>query len=1050
MFLTNLSIKKSLTVFVLIFVLLVTGFHSYISLPREAAPEITIPYIIVNTFYFGVSPADMETLVTNPIEKKLKSLKDIKEMTSSSGDSFSSIAIEFDINIDINEALRKVKEKVDLAKADLPEDSEEPQVIEINLSDIPVMVINISGKYSLHNLKHIAENLKDRIEMVKGVLDITISGGLEREIQVIVDKNLLKKYELSLNQISRAVSAENINIPGGTINIGNSKYLVRIPGEVKKIKELENIVIKTPDKTPVYLKDVAQVKDSFKEKETYSRMNQIESVSLSIQKRSGENIIRISQDIKKLLEAEKPGLPHTTEINIIADQSEDISDMVDELENSIVLGLILVTIVLLAFMGLRNAFFVATAIPFSMLITFIVLKVLGITLNMVLLFSLILALGMLVDNAIVIVENIYRFIEEGYSKREAAKKATAEVALAVSTSTATTVAVFIPLLYIPGVAGKFMRFLPIGAITTISSSLFVALIINPVLCANFMTLDKKRHKKNKSSLHNKVNRFYRIILQWSLKNRAKTILATIAALFISIFLFYITSPGQEFFPDITPSRIYIDISTPEDSTLKITNQIVMKIENYLIKEPNIINVISTVGSTGSNWLFGSSSSPDKARIIVEFPDKEQRLEHPKKTISKIRQFIKNIPGAEIDITKEDMGPPGGAPVSIQISGPEFSKLEKYTSRIKNIMTKVEGITDIKDNFNKGRPEIRVEIDRDKAALSGLSTYLIASTIRTAIHGTKISVFRDGNDEYDIILKFPEDLQNNINSIEELNITSPDGIAVPLPELATIKTTGGLGTIQHSNQNRVITIEANAKNGYLPHALIKILKQEASRLTLEDGYSLKFTGENEDMQVVANYLNKAFIIALFLIALIMVTHFDSIFLPLIILFSVFLSLIGIILGLVIFQRPFGVIMTGIGAISLAGVVVNNAIVLIDYFVQLQKRGFNRISAVIKAGSVRLRPVILTAVTTILGLVPMTFGINFNFKMFYNNLFSKNIVNNFFSAIEIGSQSTEFWGSMGSAVTIGLATGTILTLIVVPVLYISIDNLANRVKRKLKTM
>lgn len=1045
---TNYAIKKSVTTFVLMIVLIIAGLSAYVSLPREAAPDIQIPYIIVNTLYYGVGPSDIETLVTNPLEKKFKGINNIKEMTSQSNDSISSIFLKFDTKVDIDEALRKVKEKVDAAKPDLPPDAEDPEVIEINLSDIPIMVINISGPYGLEKLKKTAENLKEKLEGIKGILDITISGGLEREIQIIADKDLLKKHEISLNQISQMISAENINIPGGAMDIGRSKYLIRVPGEVKKVNELENIVLATPKKQPIYLKDVASVVDSFKERDSYSRMNNTESVSLSIQKRSGENVIRISDKIKAILEQETKNMPDSTKINIVADQSKTISEMVDELENSIILGLLLVVAVLFFFMGGRNAFFVSTAIPLSMLITFIVIQVMGYTLNMVLLFSLILALGMLVDNAVVIVENIYRFLENGHSKKEAAMLATNEVAMAVFSSTTTTVAAFIPLIFVPGIAGEFMKYLPIGVIISISASLFVAMVFNPVMCATNMKIDPKYTKKVENNFQHKLTNFYRVLLHWALKNRKKTIFITIAAFFLSIALFIIINPGQEFFPSSTPDKIYIEITTPEDSTLDTTNQIIKPIELFLLKEKNVVKIITTVGAGSGSWFSGGQSSPNKSRIIAEFPDKKQWAEHPNVTINKIREFVSSIPGADINITKERMGPPTGADIGIELIGEDFATLDQLSYQVQKRLAAIPGVTDIKDDYNKGRPEVSIELNRDRAALLGLNTALVAATIRTAIQGTKISIFREGNDEYDITLKLPMNKENGLQQIEELSILTPKGIPVPLLEIAKINTKASVSAIRHKDQDRVITVEAAAKEGYLPYKLLQAAKPKLKGINLPDGYKIRYAGEDEDRKEIASYMGKAFFIALFLIYMCLVWHFNSLSIPIIISTSIFFSLMGIFMGLVIFHRPFGIVMTGMGVVSLSGVVVNNAIVLIEYIVQLQERGLNRMAAVLKAGAIRLRPVLLTAITAILGLVPMTFGINFNFKSFYNNLFILNPLSNFWQALELQSQSTEFWGSMGSAVTIGLTVSTVLTLIVVPVLYISFYNVFSKKKGRKK--
>lgn len=1046
---TDLAIKNHLTIFVLVAMIVITGTIAYVTMPREAAPDITIPYVIVSTPYIGVSPSDMETLVTNPIEKKLKALENVKKISSTSADNVSMITIEFLSGTDINDAVRKVKDKVDQAKPDLPTDVKDPQVIEINLSNMPIMVINISSNDGLIKLKQIADQLKDKIETVKGVLDVTMAGELEREILIEPDMHQLQKYNFSFNTIQQAIQGANINIPGGTIDLGNSRYLIRIPGEFKNTLQIENVIVDTINGTPIYLRDIAKISDTFKEKTTYSRLNNKADISLSIQKRSGENLIEIANRIKTIIQNYKQTLPPTTKIDILADQSIRITDLVNELENSIILGLILVVVALFFFLGTKNSIFVATAIPLSMLISFNILSWMGITLNMVVLFSLILALGRLVDDSIVIVENIYRHMQEGYSRIEAASIATHEVAWPVIASTATTIAAFIPLIAMPGISGQFMKYIPICVITTIASSLFVAMVINPVFCAVFMKLDQAKAVKDESAevfvAKSILVDTYRKILIVALDHKKTTIWLSIGTFFLSIVLFAVANAGFEFFPQTTPKQISINVNAPEGSTIQYTNDIITKIETLLLHHPNILRITTTVGAQQSGHFAVGGDNASKGSILVEFQEPETRTENPNKTIVWIRKQVDAISGADISIVKEQMGPPTGAAIGIKVSGEDFLVLAKYSDQIKKIMKQTGGIVDIKDDYNKGRQEIMIDIDHDKAALLKANTAMIASSVRTAIQGSKISVFREGSEEYDITLRLPADQRADISSIQELIISAKEGIQIPLRSIAAIRTAAGINAINHVNSDRVITIEASPAEGYLAQERLNTLSKKLASLQLASGYKVDFTGESEVRDEMAGYLKKAFIIALLLIALVLVTQFNSLLLPFIIMFSIILSLIGILLGLVIFRKPFGIVMTGIGIISLAGIIVCNAIVLIDFIEQLRHRGFDRYSAVINAGTARLRPVLLTAVTTILGLVPMTFGINFDFKAFFDNLIRGNY-SGMLKLIDLGGQSTEFWGSMGSAVTIGLTVGTILTLVVVPAMYIILDDMREKFIKK----
>lgn len=1041
---TKWSVKNYLTIFVLIAMIVMIGLMSYISLPREAAPDITIPYIIVSTVYPGVSPIDMETLVTHPLEKKLKNLANVKKISSTSGDSFSAITIEYRSGVDIDDALRKVKDKVDTAKSDLPKDCNDPEVMEINLSDFPIMIINVAGDFGPVQLKTVADRIKEEIEGVKGVLDVKISGGVEREIQIIPDPEKLKKFAVSLNQISQTLSGENLNIPGGVIDIGSNKYQIRIPSEFKTVEDIENVVVASPKGNPIYLRDLANVEDSFKDITSYSRMNNIDSVSISVQKRSGENIIRIGKDIQKRLKDLEHRLPTGTQINVVTNSADRITEMVDELENSIMLGLVLVILTLFFFMGFKNATFISLAMPFSMLIAFTVFSLFGVTLNMVVLFALILALGRLVDDAIVVVENIFRHYQMGHSRVEAALKGTSEVTSAVVTSTLTTVAAMLPLLFIPGIAGQFMKYLPICVISTILASLFVAVCINPVLSSRFMSKESRFFSSTETVAPWYVE-FYSRVLDWALSRKKRVVGLTILSLILSVVLAVFLLPGVEFFPETTPAKSVINVTAPQSYNLDATNDIVVQIEKALKENRNINNIITVVGTAGGgHFSGGGTEQSNQASITVEYQDVDKRIESPFQTIEWIREKMANIPGAEIDITNEAMGPPSGAPIGISVAGKDFEKIRDYVDQIKDIMREMGGIVDITDDYIKARPEIVVRIDRDRASQLGINSMLLASTIRTSIQGSKVSTLRDGSDDYDISVRLPENQRDNVQSLEELFVTNFQGQPISILDVAQIEQGNGVGAIRHQDLDRVITIEAKPAAKFFAAERLKAIQKRLKNFPMEEGYSVKFVGENEMMQETSAYLKKAMLIAVFIIALILITEFNSYVLPFIILTTIVFSLIGILLGLVIFQRPFGIIMTGVGVISLAGVIVNNGIVLIDYINQLRKRGYNAMDAVRIGGRVRLRPVLLTAVATVLGLVPMTFGINFDFKHFFANLFQVNPFSNFFGSVILGGDSFEFWGSMGSAVTMGMVVGTLLTLIVVPVLYVIFDQLGMRFK------
>ncbi len=1017
MLISNAAIRQRSTVFALMFISIVVGIYSYVTLPRESNPDITIPYVLVVTAYEGVASSDIESLVTLPIERKLKGLKEVKEIRSVSAEGSSMITIEFNPDVEIDDAMQWVRDKVDQAKGDLPGDLEnDPSILEVNLSEFPVLMVAVSGEVGETALKAVAEELEERVEEIPGVLDVVLTGGRERQVRVEFDPDRLAAYRLSFSEILAAIQRENVNIPGGSIDIGQGKYLLRIPGEFTDPSQIDNLVMVTREGKPIYYKDVAAVDFTFEDRVSYARLGGAESVTLAIKKRVGENIIAVADQVFALLEGAKHVLPPGVTLSVTLNQSKDIRRMVSELENNILTGLILVVAALFLFLGFRNSLFVAMAIPFSMLLSFIVIQALGITLNMVVLFSLILALGMLVDNAIVIVENIYRHMQEGKGRVAAAREAAGEVGWPVISSTLTTLCAFFPMTFWPGLMGEFMKFLPLTLIITLSASLFVALVINPVACASFMKLDDKAQKSEGDETA--VVRGYRLLLEKALDHRWKVV-AGAAALLVGISILYaVLGHGVELFPDTEPNRAFVEIKAPEGTSLDASNAIAKRVEEIAAGEPDIKFVIGEVGVAPSGEEGGDNGGQTHmGKVSLEFVDRAERHENTNRVLERIRKTMAGFSGAEIKVEKEENGPPTGAPVSIEISGERVEVLEMLVTRARELIRDVSGLVDLKDDFSKAKPEIRVVVDREKASLLGLSTSEISNMVKAAISGTKLGTYRHGQDEYDIIVRFPQRRRQSFADIENLLIPTPQGAQVPLSTIARLELGTGFGSIRHLDQDRVVTISANTE-GRGSNEVLKDVQQLLAQMELPSGYRVNFAGEQEEQQKASAFLGKAFIAAIFLISLVLVTQFNSFSQTLIVMTSVVLSLTGVFLGLMITATPFGIIMTGIGVISLAGVVVNNAIVLIDYINQLRRQGLELRDALVRAGVVRFRPVMLTAMTTILGLMPMAIGVSFDFRSF---------------TWEIGGESAEWWGPMAVAVIFGLAFATILTLIVVPVLY-----------------
>ncbi|WP_147820110.1 efflux RND transporter permease subunit [Salidesulfovibrio onnuriiensis] len=1008
--------RKSAVIVLLVFIVL-AGFSCYYSLPRENSPDITIPYIFVSTYYEGVAPEDMEKLVTIPLERKLKGLSDLKELSSLSDDGVSLIRCEFEPDIDIDDALQKVREKVDQAKPDLPSDlPDDPEINEVNLSEQPILNIILSGPYSLKRLKVFAENLEDQIESVQGVLDAEIYGGLEREIHVLFDLDRVAYYRMPLSSLMDSVESGNVNMPGGSMDIGKAKYTVRVPEDFKHPSEIENIVAFVRDGKPVYLRDVASIRDHYADPTDRSRFNGQPSVTIAVKKRSGENIIYINDAIRERLKNLQGQLPPNLKIDLTSDQSEDIRRMVADLENNIISGLILVLLVVFAFIGGRSALFVSLSIPISMLITFIALSALGITLNMVVLFSLILALGMLVDNGIVVVENVYRHMQDGKTREQAAQIATDEVAWPVISSTLTTVGAFFPMAFWPGIMGEFMAFLPKTVIIALVGSLFVALVVNPVLSSRFQTIRKCDLEKRPTRVDRFLERLkdaYLPLLEWSLENRLKTLGFAFAMLVASIAIFALFGNGVEFMPETEPQRAWIKIKAPVGTNLDTSDALVKQVEKVCAKYDDIKYTIASVGATNSSDERGTHYS----LVTIEFPDIHDRSRPSSELITEIRdQLNKVITGAEIMVDKEKHGPETGAPVNLEISGEDIRVLGELAHTIRKRIKSIPGLVDLKDDFVKSKPEITVNVDKEKAALLGLDTRTIATTVKAAINGSKVGTFREGKDEYDIVARLPEKDRQSVENLRRITVSGQDGQPVPITSLARISLASGLGGINRIDQKRMVTISGEV-DGRNAGEIIRDIQEVLRDVQFPRGYGYSFTGQQEEQDDASAFLGKAFVATIFIIFLVLVTQFNSVATPFIILTSVMLSLIGVFLGLVVTGTAFSVIMTGVGVISLAGVVVNNAIVLIDYYEQLVREGIAARTAIIQAGMTRFRPVLLTAITTVLGLLPMATGVSFDFINF---------------RWDIGGESSQWWGPMAVAVIFGLAVATLLTLVVVPVL------------------
>ena len=1069
--LSSWAISNKSTVAVITLIVVLGGLLSYTSMPRENFPEIIVPQIYVGTPYPGNSALDVEKLITKRLEKEINSITGVDKITSNSIQGYSSINVEFNFDITPSEALQKVKDKVDIAMADkdFPKDlPTEPSITEMNFSEqMPIMNINLSGDFSMDQLKEYGEHLEDEIEKLAEISSVDIRGIQEKELEVAVDLYKMEASKISFNDIENAIAYENRSVSGGDILENGTRRTVRVVGEFKDPLGVQNIIVKSEKGNIVYLRDIAEVQFKEQEKQSYAREYSQPVVMLDVKKRSGQNLLKASSKIDAIIEESKASVfPDNLVISKTNDQSNDTRTMVADLENSIVLGVILVVAVLYFFLGFRNALFVGIAIPLSMFLSFIILSSIGVTLNTMVLFSLVIALGMLVDNGIVVVENVYRLMDEGMPRMKAAKLGVGEVALPIIASTATTLAAFFPLILWDGIIGKFMQWLPITLIIVLSSSLFVALVINPMLISLYM---KIAPKKDKVTFVNKLENIYEKFLIKNLKGKKPyaIVVGTFALLFVAIGLMSTFPPKVLFFPNTEAKQVFVFLEYPIGTDIEDTNllskRIEADIENHLKKYEKdgenflVTSVIGQVGEGTSDPSKGQSggNTPNKARITVDFVKFQDRQGvSSEQVLIDIRNVINNYPGVSIVVDKPADGPPTGSPINLEIKGDDYELILETANNLKAFINaaNIPGIEELKLDIDQGKPELLVSVDRQKARRLGVSTGQIGANLRTALYGKEVSTYKDLTDDYPINIRLNEKFRYNRTALLNQKITFRDQGSgqikqVPISAIATTENQSSFSAVKRIDLDRVVTLYSNVLNDYNPTLVNDNIRELITDFEIPKGVNINFTGEQEKQAKEMAFLSKALLIAVSIIFLILVAQFNSATTPIIISISVFLSLIGVLFGLLIFRMDFVILMTMIGIISLAGIVVNNAIVLIDYInliiarkrKELNLNSSEKLSSsqllecVVEGGKTRLRPVLLTAMTTILGLLPLALGININFKTLVTELNP-----NFY----IGGENVAFWGPMGWAIIYGLTFATFLTLVVVPILYY----LINKIKTK----
>ena len=1111
--LTDFALDNSTTIFLVVAIILVGGVLSYLAMPKEQFPEVTFPQVFVNTPYPGNSAADVENLVTRPIEKELKGIDGVKQggITSTSAQDISFISIEFETDIDIEDAKQDVKDAVDKAKSELPDDlPTDPIVQDINLAEVPVVTVNLAGQFTADQLRDYGEYLQDEIETIDGVTEVQLKGVQDREVRVDVDLYEMESRQVSFRDIAQAIQTENLTLSGGEVTSNGFKRAVRVVGQFERVQEVEDIVVKAENQNSIYLRDIADVSFAFEDRTSYARADGQPVVSLDVVKRSGANLLATIAETRKMVEeAQATGaIPENLNVTFFNDQSVQTKAGVDNLLNSIISGVILVVLVLLFFLGTRNASFVGAAIPLSMLMGIGILYALGVTLNTVVLFALVLALGLLVDNGIVVVENIYRYMQEGYSAAEASRRGAGEVAVPIIASTATTLAAFIPLAFWPGIIGSFMQYLPITLIIVLSSSLFVALVINPVLTRYFMKVDEKltdpkvRRRKQRNILLGSgivlgvaglfylagvqwmgnllviaaaltvlnffvlrpgsfafqervlppLERGYDKFVRWALKAPALVIGGAIGLLVLSVMLLGANPPKVEFFPEADPVYVNAFVELPMGTDIEVTNDLVADLEKTIREtiEPYGQAVDATLTQIGENTADPAAppepgATPHKARLTVSFVPYEDRGDISSRTVmNEIREAVGAQPGVQIIVDKNQDGPPTGKPINLEIVGEEINELLTVSQDVIQYMNGlgIKGIEELKADVKLGKPELTVNVDREAARRYGISTYDIAMAIRTAQYGDDVSDFKQGEDEYPIYIRLKDEYQDVAGLLQQkITFRNPANgriSQVPIESVASVDYGSTYSSIRRKDLDRMVTISSNVLDGANANEIVEELKVALEDYNFPQGITYEFTGEQEEQAENSAFLGRAFSVALAMIFLILVLQFNSISDPIIILIAVGFSTVGVLLGYALTGMNIVIIMTGVGVISLAGVVVNNAIVLIDYIKLLIEERREALGldpdvrlpadvikeAIVVGGSTRLRPVLLTAITTILGLVPLAVGFNIDFFSF---------VATWDPNVTIGGDNVAFWGPMAWTVIYGLVFATFLTLVVVPVLF-----------------
>ncbi len=1067
-------IKRHRLTYLLIMIMVIWGGIAYTELPRELNPKVTIPYGMVMTTYPGASPEEVEALITDEIEKRLDELEHVKMISSNSGLGYSMVFAEFETGVDMDEMLQKMRDKVAAVQPRLPDGADIPEVSDFRTNNSPIMIINVAGDYDFVELKKIADKIKDQIEKINHISDVDIVGGLEREIKITVDPQKLAAYNLSINQISGAIAQSNINFPGGDITLDSKQYNIRTVGQYADPKELEKVVVTYIGNSPLFLRDIAHIEDGYKDAESYSRManglgsdnpQMKKTIAISVKKKDAGDIIKIAGQIKEMLVNERGrSYPQDLQVEISGDTSIYVEDSLFTVVNNAKSGLFLVIMVLFLFIGLMESIIVSIVIPLAIFITLGLMNVYDVTFNTISLFSLVLSVGMLVDNGIVIMENIDRLRGKGLSSEIAAEAGTNQIAPAVAASTLTTLAAFFPILLTPGIMGEFIKDIPKTVIFALSASLLVAIVVTPILSARLL----KGHRNDNGKKHPLVEKFGKSIsivlvfvlgmyafkadetaifefgimswlfglgfaammylklfrsrhdgnhpivewyankLAWILEKRRRKLAVigvAVLAFVLSISLIPLGVLKVEMFTTTDFTRMYVDIDAPKGTTLGETAQIAEEVEKKLFEVPEIKSFVSNIGITGadslSDFSANAGSTPNIARVTIDLVEEEDRERSSMEVAAALREQLKTIPGAEINVREVESGPPTDNPIVVRIKGDNLDEIRLIAKDFAKKLENIQGTRDVEDGITIGAPELQIRVDKEKAAAYGLDDMTVALGIRNAVYGMTATTFRDNQDEIDVIIRTSKNKLKTIEDINGLYFYSRSGQAIPFSQVAEIAEAESLNSIGHEDMKRLLVVSSQINNGILAQDVLNEFRAQIADYPLPEDITIEYGGEMEDMQESFGDMFKNMIIAAILVYLILATQFNSLSQPVIILLTIPLALIGVMPGLVITGNRFD-FFAFIGVVALVGIAVNNAIVLVDYINYLRKNGYSINDAIIRTGVTRFTPVMATTITTAGGILPMTL-------------------------------KQAFFGSMGYTLIFGLTISTILTLVVIPIIY-----------------